>query len=207
MSDQFRYCIRGCRSSLSALTVGRLADMASNLCAWDTNRLSVRGTSSRVRPADGVGLRGRGTAWQLVGLRGLCYLKARLEHSAAGFRLDSGSSPVVEQADAASRSYAGVLVSTDPPYYDNIGYADLSDFFYVWLRRSLGGGHARTCLATMLTPKADELVADPYRHGGSDAAAEASSKLASFGSSTVFAATRRADYPDDRLLRLQAERV
>jgi putative DNA methylase len=61
------------------------------------------------------------------------------------------------------------LVSTDPPYYDNVGYADLSDFFYVWLRRSLGGV-LPGLLGTMLTPKADELVADPFRHGGNDAA-------------------------------------
>ena len=54
------------------------------------------------------------------------------------------------------------LVSTDPPYYDNVGYADLSDFFYVWLRRSLGGSYPHL-LGTMLTPKSDELVADPFR--------------------------------------------
>lgn len=60
-------------------------------------------------------------------------------------------------------------VSTDPPYYDNIGYSDLSDFFYIWLRRSL-----RTVfpglLATIASPKNDELIATPYRHGSKDAA-------------------------------------
>ncbi|HHY51341.1 MAG TPA: DUF1156 domain-containing protein, partial [Alphaproteobacteria bacterium] len=70
-----------------------------------------------------------------------------------------------QQADAASRSYANLLVSTDPPYYDNIGYSDLSDYFYVWLRRSLRPMHP-SLLGTMLVPKADELVANPYRHGG-----------------------------------------
>src|SRR5260370_8392326 len=55
------------------------------------------------------------------------------------------------------------IPGTDPPYYDNVGYADLSDFFYVWLRRSLGNFFP-DLLATMLTPKADELVADPFRH-------------------------------------------
>ena len=69
------------------------------------------------------------------------------------------------QANASTREYSGVLVSTDPPYYDNVGYADLSDFFYVWLRRSLGGIFPEL-LGTMLTPKADELVADPFRHEG-----------------------------------------
>jgi putative DNA methylase len=55
---------------------------------------------------------------------------------------------------------------TDPPYYDNIGYADLSDFFYVWLRRSLGNIYP-SLFATMLTPKTPELIASPYRHDGS----------------------------------------
>ncbi len=63
------------------------------------------------------------------------------------------------------------LVSTDPPYYDNIGYADLSDFFYVWLRRSM-----RTVFpdlfATLAVPKAEELVATPFRHGSKEKAEE-----------------------------------
>lgn len=71
----------------------------------------------------------------------------------------------VQQADASSRDYQHVLVSTDPPYYDNIGYSDLSDFFYVWLRRSLQPIHGEL-LGTMLVPKAEELVANPFRHGG-----------------------------------------
>ena len=54
------------------------------------------------------------------------------------------------------------MVSTDPPYYDNIGYADLSDFFYVWLRRSLRRTYPKL-FSTMLVPKAEELVATPYR--------------------------------------------
>ncbi len=74
------------------------------------------------------------------------------------------------QSDAQSQDLStGRLVSTDPPYYDNIGYADLSDFFYVWLRRSL-----RTVFpdlfATLAVPKAEELVATPYRHGSKDKA-------------------------------------
>jgi putative DNA methylase len=56
------------------------------------------------------------------------------------------------------------IVSTDPPYYDNIGYADLSDFFYVWLRRALRPIFP-DLFATMAVPKAEELVATPYRHG------------------------------------------
>lgn len=62
-----------------------------------------------------------------------------------------------------------VVVSTDPPYYDNIGYADLSDFFYVWLRRSLSGVWP-DLFRRLITPKAEELVATPYRHGGKERA-------------------------------------
>ena len=61
------------------------------------------------------------------------------------------------------------VVSSDPPYYDNISYADLSDFFYVWLRRSLDRLFP-DLLATLAAPKSDELVATPYRHGGREAA-------------------------------------
>lgn len=75
------------------------------------------------------------------------------------------------QADAATRDYSNVVVSTDPPYYDNIGYSDLSDYFYVWLRRMLKPV-LPSVTATMLTPKTQELVANPYRHGGKDGAAE-----------------------------------
>ena len=81
------------------------------------------------------------------------------------FPLFAPGRPLADQADAASqRTSVGRLVSTDPPYYDNIGYADLSDFFYVWLRRSLREV-APELFATLAVPKAQELVATPYRHG------------------------------------------
>ena len=68
------------------------------------------------------------------------------------------------QADAHSQNISkGAVVSTDPPYYDNIGYADLSDFFYIWLRRTLRSVFPKL-LATLAVPKAEELVATPYRH-------------------------------------------
>jgi len=57
------------------------------------------------------------------------------------------------------------IFSTDPPYYDNIGYADLADFFYVWLKKNLAKTYP-DLFKTIMTPKADELVATPYRHGG-----------------------------------------
>ncbi len=80
--------------------------------------------------------------------------------------LGSGPAGFAEQRDAASQAIsAGRLVSTDPPYYDNIAYADLSDFFYVWLRRALKPVFP-SLFATLAVPKAEELVATPYRHGG-----------------------------------------
>ena len=81
--------------------------------------------------------------------------------------LDQPLQGTVKQLDATSDApYSTEVISCDPPYYDNIGYADLSDFFYVWLRQSLHGVYP-SLLSTMLTPKAEELIASPYRHNGS----------------------------------------
>src|SRR5438128_839279 len=77
---------------------------------------------------------------------------------------------LVFQADAKKAALAELsVVCTDPPYYDNIGYADLSDFFYVWLRRALRSV-LPSLFSTITTPKEDELVATPGRHGGKSAA-------------------------------------
>lgn len=73
------------------------------------------------------------------------------------------------QAPAQASSSEHMVISTDPPYYDNVGYSDLSDFFYVWLRRSLRTVHP-DLLSTLLVPKAEELVANPYRLGGRESA-------------------------------------
>lgn len=76
------------------------------------------------------------------------------------------------QADAAAQPMSlGKIVSTDPPYYDNIGYADLSDYFYVWLRRSLQP-ILPDVFATLAVPKGEELVATAYRHGSKESAEE-----------------------------------
>ena len=70
-----------------------------------------------------------------------------------------------EQSDGSTQRLSrDRVVSTDPPYYDNIGYADLSDYFYVWLRRSLRSVFPDLC-STLAVPKSEELVATPYRHG------------------------------------------
>jgi putative DNA methylase len=74
------------------------------------------------------------------------------------------------QEDATRQELSrGKFVSTDPPYYDNIGYADLADYFYIWLRRSLSEVYPRL-FATITTPKAEELVATVFRHGTKQAA-------------------------------------
>ena len=84
-------------------------------------------------------------------------------------RLPGVMSGAAEQVDATHDVVANHVVSTDPPYYDNIGYADLSDFFYVWLRRSLRPLFP-DLFATLVAPKTDELVATPYRHESKSAA-------------------------------------
>ena len=98
---------------------------------------------------------------------------ASVANIGASFKKNSASHVLVGialQADAQTQDISkGKFVSSDPPYYDNIGYADLSDFFYVWLRRSLRDIYP-TLLATIAVPKAEELVATPDRHGGKEAA-------------------------------------
>lgn len=75
----------------------------------------------------------------------------------------------VAQAPAQSVSSKGLVLSTDPPYYDNVEYAELADFFYVWLRRTLRHIYP-DLFSTLLVPKSDELVANQYRHDGNDGA-------------------------------------
>jgi len=106
-----------------------------------------------------------------------------------GLRTDVPAVAVQESAQHAAS--AGALISTDPPYYDNVGYSDLSDFFYVWLRRSLRDVHTEL-LSTLLVPKADELVANPYRHDGKQGARE----FFEDGFRLVFANARETALPD-----------
>ncbi len=83
-----------------------------------------------------------------------------------GNALPALSNGMAVQSDAQTQSVSiDKIVSTDPPYYDNIGYAELSDFFYVWLRRSLKPIFPEI-FTTLAVPKAEELVATPHRHGG-----------------------------------------
>lgn len=87
-------------------------------------------------------------------------MKALLQFPCVG---QGESSQFDAQSDCGLRN---IMISTDPPYYDNIGYADLSDFFYVWLRRGLRATYPKL-FRTMLVPKTEELVATPYRFEGS----------------------------------------
>jgi putative DNA methylase len=102
------------------------------------------------------------------------------------------SDVVVEQRDAAARvaEVGKCVVCTDPPYYAQVPYADISDFFYVWMRRNLGDIWPDEC-ATLLTPKAEELVADEKRHGSKAQAA----KFFETGMSRVFAEVAKVQDP------------
>jgi len=85
--------------------------------------------------------------------------------------LTDGNPPgISQQADARTQTTSvSKIISTDPPYYDNIPYADLSDYFYVWLRKSMKAV-LPDLFATLAVPKAEELVASPYRHDGKSGA-------------------------------------
>jgi putative DNA methylase len=149
--------------------ISKLADRGSSICTWFTERDSTRNTFARQSIPmtwdyaelntllDGTGSFLGAVEWTAESIEGV----------AAGYGSSFGAS---NQVDATSQVVSrGKLVSTDPPYYDNIGYADLSDFFYVWLRRSLKDVFP-DLFATLATPKAEELVASPYRHGSKEKA-------------------------------------
>jgi len=148
-----------------ALGVSRTADYCNAMCTWNINRDGVAHLFTRQAIP---------MVWDYVETN-------ILSNSSGNFLGQLGwivkviqntpaqPSGVSSYVSAVSRDYVDLVVSTDPPYYDNIGYSDLSDFFYVWLRKSLRMIHP-SVVGTMLTPKADELVANPYRHGGKQGA-------------------------------------
>ena len=148
-----------------AFAINKLADRCSNICGWDNGIKyeTVRNVFSRqaipmswdfaeANPfSSSSGCFSNGIEWVY---RSIELLPASRRSEAAQFDA---------QSDCNLRS---IMVSTDPPYYDNIGYADLSDFFYVWMRQSLKDTYPKL-FRTMLVPKAEELVATPYRFEGS----------------------------------------
>ncbi len=148
-----------------ALGVSRTADYCNALCTWHTTGEKITHlftrqaipmtweiTETNVFSKSSGNFMGQ-LAWVVKAL-------AAASASASGR---------VDQISAKAMEYNELVISTDPPYYDNIGYSDLSDFFYVWLRSSLQEIHPQI-VGTMLTPKVDELVANPYRHDGKDGA-------------------------------------
>ncbi|ALJ22411.1 hypothetical protein AOA12_22495 (plasmid) [Microbacterium sp. No. 7] len=172
-----------------SFAISKLADWSSTSCSWINTIEGVRDTFARqsipmawdyaeINPfSDSVGNFLSHVMWVAAGVAAM----------PASANLPGTSL----QADASTRSYEGLVVSTDPPYYDNISYADLSDFFYVWLRRSIGDIHRKT-LGTVLTPKSEELVASQYRHDGK-------SNAAAFfvdGFNRVFSRIRHGANPD-----------
>ena len=147
------------------LAVSRTTDRSSSLASWDSSNPKVRNTFGRqALPMVWDYAEANILSHSTGGLQSqLQYISRAIAHTPAAAKSEA------VQISAMSRGYAGLVVSTDPPYYDNIGYSDLSDYFYVWLRKSLRTIHP-SVVGTMLTPKADELVANPYRHDGKQGA-------------------------------------
>lgn len=100
----------------------------------------------------------------------------------------------VSQLDASESSLGPGSLCSDPPYYDNIGYADLSDFFYVWLRRSIGGIYP-DLFSTLVTPKTQEIIASPFRHDGRRKDADKFFETALRRSFTALSASQSPDIP------------
>jgi putative DNA methylase len=154
-------------STYLALAVSRAADYGSSIATWRPKDSAMRSTlAKQVIPMAWDFAEGSPFGGSSAGLQECVEVVAKVVATALG----SGSRGLAVQADAA-RPGAGrsSIVSTDPPYFDNVSYADLSDFFYVWLRRSLKPVFPDV-FATVAVPKADELVASPYRHGGKESA-------------------------------------
>lgn len=160
--------------------VSKLADKGSSLCTWDAGPASNKSASGRSARSATVrvtfGRQALPMTWDYAEVNFFSESVGGLETVLKTISLPlSNLLPTKtpgksQQFDAQRQTISrDAVVSTDPPYYDNIGYADLSDFFYVWLRRSLRN-ILPELFGTLATPKAEELVATPYRHGGRDEA-------------------------------------
>jgi putative DNA methylase len=147
-----------------SLAMDKGADYWSSICSWHSGRDTIRNTFARQAIpmnwdyAEGNPFSDSTGNWVAC----VNWVVEAVANAPAG---DEGSA---QQADATSflGEIRHALFSTDPPYYDNIGYADLADFFYIWLRHNLKDIYPEL-FRTMLTPKNEELVATPYRFGGS----------------------------------------
>ena len=146
-----------------SLAIDRLADRGSTICSWDSGYTKIRNTFGRQAIpmtwdyAEGNPFsNSTGCFSSMVEWVFKCLVEFSAFPQAEAGQVDA-------QIDCGLRN---IMVSTDPPYYDNIGYADLSDFFYVWMRQTLKETYSEL-FGTLLVPKADELIATPYRHDGS----------------------------------------
>ena len=155
-----------------AFVLSKQADLGNSLCRWEPVAQCPRQLFGRQAIpmvwdyAEGNPLSNSSGAWSVL-LNG--FVRA---YSSAFGTIPSGYAGQAHQADAVvSELSMDKVVSTDPPYYDNIGYADLSDFFYVWMRRSLRSVFPLT-FETLAVPKQEELVATPNRHGSKASAEE-----------------------------------
>ncbi|MCE8012936.1 DUF1156 domain-containing protein [Billgrantia desiderata] len=148
------------------LASDKLSDYSSTLVAWSPTRDQLKTTFGR---------QALPMVWDFAETNVFAGAAGDVEISSRGIartlsNMPSNSPAVATQRDAQTQLIShGKLISTDPPYYDNIGYADLSDFFYVWMRRSLRSIYPEL-FGTMAVPKNEELVATPYRHGGKEKA-------------------------------------
>jgi len=150
------------------MAVSKMADTQSSLCRWKATMDQSIATFGRhalpmVWDYSEANAFGNMAGDPLVSLKNMMRVFKQLSYVNLGHAV---------QADAQSQVLStGKIISTDPPYYDNIGYADLSDFFYVWLRRMLKPAFP-DLFATLAVPKVEELIATPYRHHGSKVKAE-----------------------------------
>jgi putative DNA methylase len=148
-----------------ALAVGRCSDFNNALCRWKPSGEQLMQLFGR----QAIPMVWDFAESNIMGEKGVCW------HTAVGICADAVETLIVgneklghaSQIDAATgaNGITNLLVSTDPPYYDNIGYAVLSDFFYVWLRRTVGVLY-RDLFSTVLVPKLHELTASPERFDG-----------------------------------------
>jgi len=145
-----------------AFAISKIANIGSSIATWMSDRGAFRETFARQALQMTWDFAEANALAEAGGSFGTAIEKGAM--AIDGFPTAVRS--LAHQADAASQAItSGKIVSTDPPYYDNIPYADLSDFFYVWLRRSLRPVFPEL-FATLAVPKAEELVACAYRHDG-----------------------------------------
>ena len=146
--------------------VSRLSDILNGLCRWETSKTQVRNLFGRqaipmVWDFGENNVFGGAAGDYTTSLGSIVKVIERFHPGAEGIEVSH---------DAQSVNYpANTVISCDPPYYDNIGYADLSDFFFIWMKRSLKNVYPEL-FGVLATPKAEELVATPYRHDGREAA-------------------------------------